>query len=133
MHRDYKTAVALYQKAVDLESQRQTLSRDMLRMVRLGQGMAYLMGRDLPGAKATLEQGIAQDPEYPMFYYLNARIYADSGKMNECLEQLRLAYKYQDNIIPGDDPLPDPLRTDSFRRFLKDPKFVLAVREIQRR
>jgi hypothetical protein len=67
-----------------------------------------------------------------MFYYVMARIYADRGSMDACLEQLRLAYLYKENMIPGDDELPNPLEEDSFRRFFNDPKFVRVVREMQR-
>jgi len=50
---------------------------------------------------------------------------------DESLEELRLAYRYKANVIPGES-LPDPLKDDSFRKFVKDKKFVAAVRELQR-
>lgn len=56
----------------------------------------------------------------------------DRGSMDACLEQLGLAYLYKENMIPGDDELPNPLEEDSFRRFFNDPKFVRVVREMQR-
>lgn len=53
--------------------------------------------------------------------------------MNETLEQLRLAYNYKDNMIPGDGPLRDPLQDELFSMFMQDPRFVQAVREMQQR
>jgi predicted Zn-dependent protease len=93
--------------------------------------MSYGLTRKLSDARETFEYGITQDPEYPLFYYLLACTYGEMGKMNESLEQLRLAYKYKANTIPGES-LPDPLEDDSFRKFVKDKNFVEAVHEIQR-
>jgi hypothetical protein len=53
------------------------------------------------------------------------------GKMDESLVQLRLAYRYKANVIPGES-LPDPLKDDSFRKFVKDKNFIDAVHEMQR-
>ncbi len=50
--------------------------------------------------------------------------------MEESLEQLRLAYKYKANVISGES-LPDPFKDDSFRKFVRDKKFVAAVHELQ--
>jgi tetratricopeptide (TPR) repeat protein len=132
MRRDYKGAAALLQKLLDTETQHRTLNRDMFRVLAISLAGANLMRGELDGAKAAAEKGIAEDPEYPMFYYVMARIYADRGSMDACLEQLRLAYLYKENMIPGDDELPNPLEEDSFRRFFNDPKFVRVVREMQR-
>ena len=133
LRRDYATAAAVYQKALDLETQHRSLPRDMFRVLIVSLGAAYSFNEDMDKAKATLERGIAEDPEYPLFYYVMAHTYAGMGKMNETLEQLRLAYKYKDNMIPGDDPLPDPLQDESFRTLMRDPRFVQAVREMQQR
>ena len=105
----------------------------MFRVLVVSLGSAYGLNGELDKAKATLECGITEDPEYPLFYYVMAHTYAGMGKMNETLEQLRLAYKYKDNMIPGDDPLPDPLQDMFFSRFMQDPRFLQAVREMQRR
>jgi tetratricopeptide (TPR) repeat protein len=131
--RDYATAASVYQKALDLETQHRSLPRDTFRMLIIALGASYSLDEDMDKAKATLELGITEDPEYPLFYYIMAHIHAGRGELNETLEQLRLAYKYKDNMIPGDDPLPDPLQDEFFRRFWQDPEFVRAVREMQQR
>jgi predicted Zn-dependent protease len=95
-------------------------------------GEAYSLNGEPEKARTTLERGIADDREYPLFYYIMAHTDARMGKMNETLEQLRLAYQYKDNVIPGDEPLPDALQDESFRKFMQDPRFVKAVREMQK-
>jgi len=133
VRRDCGAAAAVYQKALDLETQHRSLPRDMFRVLIVSLGASYSLNEDMDKAKATLERGLAEDPEYPLFYYIMAHVHARRGEMNETLEQLRLAYKFKDNMIPGDDPLPDPLQDEFFRRFRQDPGFVQAVRAMQQR
>lgn len=131
LRQNYAAAAERYQKALDLEKQERTLSKSLFRVLVDNLGMSYGLTRKLSDARETFEYGITQDPEYPVFYYLLACTYGEMGKMNESLEQLRLAYKYKANTIPGES-LPDPLEDDSFRKFVKDKNFVEAVHEIQR-
>lgn len=131
---DYKASANLYQKAFDLEIEHRTLNRDTFRMLVVSLGTASVMAHDPERASVVLQRVIAEDPEYPLFYLLRARFDADKGDKDQCLTHLRLAYMYKDNMIPGDDPLPDPLmslQSDSFRRFMKDPEFFRAVQELR--
>ena len=131
MEQNYSEAANVYQKALDLEKQKRTLSQTYFRVLIDNLGMAYGMGGDIPKAKATFEYGISQDPEYPMFYYNMACAYGEMGKMQEAISQLQLAYKYKANSNPGEG-VPDPMRDDSFRYFVDNQKFVDAVREMQK-
>ncbi len=131
LRHNYAAAAERYQKALDLEKQERTLSKSLFRVLVDNLGMSYGLTGNLSNAKETFEYGITQDSEYPLFYYLLACTYGEMGKMNESLEQLRLAYKYKSNTIPGES-LPDPLKDDSFRKFVKDKNFLEAVHEIQR-
>jgi len=131
VQRDYPTAAQQYQRALDLEKDHRILSQDLFRVLVDNLGMSYGISGNLPKAKETFEYGITQDAEYPIFYYNMACTYGEMGKMDESLEQLRLAYKYKTNIIAG-ERFPDPLKDDSFRKFVNDDKFVHAVREMQK-
>ncbi len=131
LQHNYSAAAERYQKALDLEKQDPTLSKSSFRVLVDNLSMSYGIGGKLSDAKKTLEYGITQDAEYPMFFYLLACTYGEMGKMDESLEQLRLAYKFKANVIPGES-VPDPLKDDSFRNFVKDKKFVDAVHEIQK-
>jgi len=129
--RNYAEAAEMYQKALDLEKQDRTLSKSFFRALVDNLGMSYGISGNLPKAKETFEYGITQDPEYPLFFYNMACTYGEMGKMDEALDQLRQAYKYKNNMIPGEQ-FPDPMKDDSFRNFVKDKKFVEAVKEMQR-
>ena len=128
--RNYPAAAERYQKALDLEKQDRTLNKSFFRVLVDNLVMSYGLTGKLSNARETFEYGITQDPEYPLFYYLLACTYGEMGKMEESLEQLRLAYKYKANVISGES-LPDPLKDDSFRKFVRDKKFVAAVHELQ--
>ena len=132
LKKNYAEAAAFYQRALDMEKQKRTLNQDMFRVLVDNLGMSYGISGNLPKAKETLEYGITQDATYPLFYYSLACMYGEMDKMEEALGQLRLAYKYRANMIPGEGPVPDPLKDDSFRNFVKNDTFVQAVREMQR-
>ncbi|HEY6249895.1 MAG TPA: hypothetical protein VI685_08025 [Candidatus Angelobacter sp.] len=128
--KDYSAAIRSYQKAVELEKQKRSLDQTQFRVVIDNLGIAYGITGDISRSMETLKYGISQDPEYPMFYYNMACGYGELGKMEESLEQLRLVYKYKANMIAG-EVLPDPLNDSSFRKFVKDKKFVDSLRQMQ--
>jgi tetratricopeptide (TPR) repeat protein len=127
----YAAAAESYQKALDMEKQTRTLSNDSFRVLVDNLGTSYGIGGNLARAKETFEYGISQYPQYPLFYYKMACTYGEMGKMEESLQQLRLAYKYKPNMIAGES-FPDALKDASFRNFVSDEKFVKAVRDMQR-
>ena len=131
LQQNYSEAAGSYQRAVDQEKRKRTLSKDNFRVLVDNLGMSYGISGKLPQAKATFEYGLSQDPEYPMFFYNLACTYGEMDKMNDALAQLRLAYKYKANMI-ADETLPDPLKDDSFRHFVDKEDFVRAVREMQK-
>jgi len=127
-----QTAIELLQKALDLERENKTLSKNYWHALVYVLANAYINTRAKSQAEETLAYGIDQDPKYPLFYYARATLSAGQENMEETLKQLRLAYKNGDSTISV-KPLPDPLEDDSFRNFVKDARFVQAVREMQRR
>jgi tetratricopeptide (TPR) repeat protein len=131
LQQNYSQAADSYQKALDLEKQKRTLSKDYFRVLVDNLGMSYGISRDLPHAKATFEYGLTQDPEYPMFFYNLACTYGEMDKMDDALAQLRFVYKFKANMIAG-ETLPDPLKDDSFRHFFDKEEFVKAVHEMQK-
>jgi tetratricopeptide (TPR) repeat protein len=128
--KEYPVAAEHYQKALDQEKQKRTLNADMFRVLVDNLAIAYGISGDLARSKQTLEYGITLDPKYPLFYYNLACGYGEMGKMEESLDQLRLAYKYKANMIAG-EAFPDPLQDDSFRKFVNNRKFVDAVHAMQ--
>ena len=128
LQQNYSEAANSYEKALNLEKRKRTLSKDYFRVLVDNLGMSYGIGGNLTQAETTFEYGLTQDSEYPMFFYNLACTY---GEMNEALTQLRLADKYKANMIAG-EKLPDPLKDDSFRHFVGKEEFVKAVHEMQK-
>jgi tetratricopeptide (TPR) repeat protein len=131
LQQDYSAAADQYQKALDLEKQKRTLSKDHFFVLVDNLGMAYGISGNLTQAEATFDYGLTQYSEYPMFYYNLACMYGEMDKMNEAITQLRLAYKYKANMIAG-ETIPDPVQDDSFRHFVRKQEFVNAVHAMQK-
>jgi tetratricopeptide (TPR) repeat protein len=128
---DYKRAIPPYQKALDREKANRTLSEALWRVLVDNLGMAYGISGDLPKAKATFEYGLSKDPKYPMFHYNMACTYAEMNDVDKTIAYLKQAFEYKENMIKG-EPFPDPWTDDSFQRFMKDDKFVNALKEMSR-
>jgi hypothetical protein len=52
------------------------------------------------------------------------------GDEDKAIDNLKTAFKYKENIIEGEE-MPDPASDDSFTRYMKDEKFLKALREIK--
>ena len=131
LQQDYETAADSYQKALDLEKEKRTLSKEYFLVLIDNLGMSYGISGKLDKAKTIFEYGLTQYPEYPIFYYNLACTYGEQQKMNEAIAQLRLAYKNKNNLIAG-ETMPDPLKDDSFRYFVDKKEFVNAIHAMQK-
>jgi Tetratricopeptide repeat len=119
---NFKGAIPLYQKALDLEKQRPTLSKNYWRVLVDNLGMAYGITGDLDRSEATFNYGVSKDPEYPMFYYNLGCVYAERNDMDESMSYLSKAFERKANAIPGEG-MPDPRQDDSFQRFMSNERF----------
>lgn len=126
---DYKAAAVPYAKALELEKQRPQLPRDFWRVLVDNLTMAYGISGDLKRAKETAEYGLSQEPAYPMFHYLLANTYAEMGDLDNTILYLKQAFARRKHMISGEQ-MPDPRTDDSFKRFMKDEKFLAALKEI---
>jgi Tfp pilus assembly protein PilF len=122
----------LYQAALDREKQKRTISENMWRVLVDNLAMAYGVPGDLKRAKETIEYGLSKDPNYPMFHYLMACTYAEMDDVDNTIKYLRQAFQYKDNMIKG-ETFPDARTDDSFQRFMKNDKFVGALKEMSRK
>ena len=111
-----------YQKAVDLEKQRRTLTQNYWRVLVDNLGMAYGITFDLDNSEATLRCGVSKDPDYPMFYYNLGCVYAERGDMDKAMSYLSKAFPRRANSILGEG-MPDPRQDDSFQRFMSNERF----------
>ena len=129
LERDYKRAAPPYQKALDREKANRTLSETLWRVLVDNLGMSYGIPGDLKHAKEIFEYGLSKDPKYPMFHYLMACTYAEMNDVDNTILYLQHAFQYKENMIKG-EKFPDPWTDDSFQRFMKDDKFVNALKEM---
>jgi tetratricopeptide (TPR) repeat protein len=127
---DYERAIPLYQKAVDLEKKERKLERKFWLVLVDNLGMAYGITGDIKSSFAVYEYGIATEPTYPMFYYNVACGYGELDDEANAIKNLRLAYQYKTNMIPG-ERLPDPMTDSSFAKFLDSDNFKKAVKEMK--
>jgi tetratricopeptide (TPR) repeat protein len=129
LRRDYKAAAVPYARALELEKQSPQLSRDLWRVLVDNLTMSYGIPGDLKRAKETAEYGLSKDPDYPMFHYLLANTYAEMGDLDNTILYLKQAFARRKNMITG-ERMPDPRTDGSFTRFMKDEKFLAALKEI---
>ena len=126
---EYKQAVGPYRRALELEKQTRTLPRELWYVLVDNLAMSYGISGDLKAAKETAEYGLSKDPDYPMFYYLLANTYAETGDLDNTILYLKQAFARRKNVLPG-ERMPDPSTDDSFKRFMKNEKFLAALKEI---
>jgi len=126
---EYQRAIPPYQKALDREKSNRTLSDTMWRVLVDNLGMSYGISGDLKKAKETFEYGLDKDPKYPLFHYNMACTYAEMNDVDKTIEYLKQAFQYKDNMIKGEN-FPNPWTDDSFQRFMKNDKFVSALKEM---
>jgi len=117
LQQDYKSAANSYQKALDFEKGKRTLAKKYFLVLVDNLGMSYGMSGKLDKAKTTFEYGLTQYSDYPLFYYNLGCTYGEQRKMEEAIAQLRVAFKYRENMIAG-ETMPDPMKDDSFRYFV---------------
>jgi len=126
---DYTKAIGPYSKAFELEKKQRTLSRAAWLVLVDNLGMAYGITHNLQKARETFEYGLTKEPTYPMFFYNLACAYAEMGDEPRTIENLKRAFTYRANMIPGEE-IPDPATDDSFQRFMHDQQFLNAIKAL---
>jgi tetratricopeptide (TPR) repeat protein len=129
--KDYKKAAAAYDSLIWGERLTPTLDANGIRMATDNLGMAYGLLGDLKKSQATYETAIKQDPEYSGYHYNLACTFSEMDKLDEAIGELRLAYQFIDNQITG-EKLPNPRTDDSFKRYMKNEKFLKALAEMEK-
>jgi tetratricopeptide (TPR) repeat protein len=130
LRNDFKKAIEPYSKALELEKKQPSLAKPLWYALVDNLGMAYGITGDLKKAKETFEYGLSKDDKYPMFYYNLACTYAEMSDMEPAITYLKRAFEYRQNMLPG-ETIPDPAKDDSFQRFMRNDRFLAALREIK--
>ena len=128
--KDYKSSIEPYRKAYDLEKADRKLEKKWWFILIDNLSIAYGISGDITSSREVLEYGISKEPTYPLFYYNLADGYGEQNNEEAALKNLRLAYKYKDNILEGEH-IPEPTTDSSFKFLMKNDSFRKAVAEIK--
>lgn len=129
----YKPAAELLEKALALVPANGSpfaSARIAKRVVTDQAAMAYGMADDFAAARKILQNGIAADPDYPLYYYNLACADAGEKKLTDALEHLREAFARKANLNP-DETMPDPTKDDSFLPYRSDGTFWAAMEKLK--
>lgn len=118
----YGSAKEYYQKVFEQEKQKTELSDELFLVLIDNLGMACGIPGDLKAAQQIFEYGISKKPTYPMFYYNLACTFAESGNLDQTIQNLKQAFKYKENMIKG-EAIPNPKKDSSFEKYLNDQRF----------
>jgi tetratricopeptide (TPR) repeat protein len=125
--RRYSQAVTEYGRVLELDAQQNKLSDNDRRHVIDGQAVAYAQSGDLQRAKSIYLDVLGKDPDYSMYNYNLACVYAELHDLDSAIPYLKKSWEKRDNM-PSDLKFPDPRKDDSFKAYWNDPKFQDAVR-----
>jgi hypothetical protein len=121
--RMYKAAAPIFETALaKLNEGPGPDARTMRRVVTDQAGMAYGMSEDIPRARAIFDKAVAEDPDYPMYYYNLACADAEEKNLTGARANLQKAFDRKANVIPG-EIMPDPTLDDSFVSYRDNHQF----------
>jgi tetratricopeptide (TPR) repeat protein len=126
----YSKAIPYYRQALNVENKDKSMPR-LLWFVLVDQlGVSYGISGDIENAKKIYNSAISKEPEYPMFYYNLACACAESNDPDGAIKNLKLAYKYKNNMLPG-EILPNPRNDSSFNKYINTAKFKAELDRLE--
>ena len=128
----YKPAAPIFELALrKLRETPDTSTKTTMRRVVTDQaGMAYGMSGDISMARAIFERAIAEDPDYPMYYYNLACADAEEKNLTGARKHLQEAFARKANVITGEH-MPNPLQDDSFLPYRNNKEFWAFLSSLQ--
>lgn len=100
------------------------------RTMRDQAGMSYGISGQTAKARSIFERGVAEDPDYPMYYYNLACADAGEKKLSDARTHLQLAFARKANVNPG-EKMPIPTQDDSFTPFQADKSFWTFLEKLE--
>jgi tetratricopeptide (TPR) repeat protein len=125
----YKAAGPVFETALGRLSH-EADQTTMKRVVTDQAGMAYGMSGDLQKARSIFAKAIAEDPEYPLYYYNLECADAEEKDLAGAQKHLREAFDRKANIIAG-EKMPDPTTDDSFLPYRDNKAFWSFLEGLQ--
>lgn len=125
----YSAAAREFTAAIAADDQLHKYNEDQRRQMIDDQGVAYAQSGNLPQAKEIYLKALEKDPDYAMYNYNLACVYAEMHDLDTAITYLKKSWEHRDNM-PRGMKYPDPRTDNSFKPYLNDPKFQAAVENI---
>ena len=125
----YSAAGKEFTAAIALDDKYHQYNAEHRRQLNDDQGVSYALAGYLDQARDMYLKAIATDPDYAMYNYNLACVYAELHDLNSALPYLKKSWDNR-NTLPSGMKYPDPRADNSFKPYLNDPKFQEAVRNI---
>lgn len=127
----FKSAASMFERALTLLRESHEKDQTTMKRVLTDQaGMAYGMSGDIPKARSIFENAIAEDPDYPLYYYNLACADAEEKNLTVAQKHLREAFDRKANVLPG-ETMPDPMTDDSFLPYRQNKEFWSFLESLQ--
>jgi tetratricopeptide (TPR) repeat protein len=125
----YSAAAREFTAAIAADEQQHKYNEDQRRQMIDDQGVAYAMSGNLPQAKDIYLKALEKDPDYAMYNYNLACVYAEMHDLDTAITYLKKSWEHRETV-PRGTKYPDPRQDNSFKPYLNDPKFQAAVENI---
>jgi hypothetical protein len=126
----YKAAGPIYEIALAKVGEAPGNSKTMIRVLTDQAGMSYGMSGDISKARALFEKGIAEDPDYPLYYYNLACADAEEKNLTGARKHLQEAFARKANVVPG-EKMPNPSLDDSFVPYRHNKEFWAFIETLR--
>ena len=127
--RRYSQAATEYGRVLELDATQKRLSKQDRRSAIDGQAVTYAQSGDLDRAKSIYLDALKDDPDYAMYNYNLACVYAELHDLDSAVPYLKKSWEKRDTL-PSGQKFPDPRQDSSFRAYQDDPRFQAAVRNM---
>jgi tetratricopeptide (TPR) repeat protein len=119
----YAAAAPIYETALRKLAQGPETDVTTMRRVLIDEaGMSYGMSGDIQKSRSVFEKAIAEDPDYPLYYYNLACADAEEKDLLSARKHLRQAFDRKANVVRG-ERIPDPTTDDSFLPYRNNKEF----------
>lgn len=125
----YSAAGKEFTAAIELDDKLHKYNDDQRRQLNDDQGVSYALAGYLDQARDMYLKALAKDPDYAMYNYNLACVYAELHDLNSAIPYLKKSWENR-STLPSGMKYPDPRADNSFKPYLNDPTFQAAVRNI---